>query len=201
MADPAYIDADGVLTDGEAWVGITTPTIAGSAATPVVFTSTDDGQVGDFSQYLDWVLIAYVRSEASSDPYTYIMVNNTTTADGQWSQYMQGNGSAVSVNVDTWNAGKAWIWREINASMTANAFTACYCHFFDINSGKYKSMVSCSAGDTGVYDGSGYRIYFAGSTIGTQAPISSIEIPVYNGSGWSVGSMFSLFGVLPRMVS
>ena len=48
MADPAYIDADGVLTDGEAWVGIATTTLGSDTAT-ITFTSTDDGQVGDFS--------------------------------------------------------------------------------------------------------------------------------------------------------
>ncbi len=47
MADPAYI-VDGVLTDGEAWVGIATTTL-GAGATSVTFTSTDDGQVGDWS--------------------------------------------------------------------------------------------------------------------------------------------------------
>ena len=59
MADPAYI-VDGVLTDGEAWVGITTTTL-GSDTASVTFTSTDDGQVGDFSQYMDLVVVSYAR--------------------------------------------------------------------------------------------------------------------------------------------
>jgi hypothetical protein len=62
MADPAYIDSDGVLTDGEAWVGIATTTLGSDTAT-VTFTSTDDGQVGDWSQYMDLVLVTYSRGE------------------------------------------------------------------------------------------------------------------------------------------
>ena len=194
MADPAYI-VDGVLTDGEAWVGINTTTIAGSPATPVTFTSTNDGQVGDFSQYMDLVLVVYARSEATGAPYTYITLNNTTSFTAEH-QDLQGSGAAVSAGTYT-ETGKAWIFREINSTMTANAFSAGICHFFDINSGKYKSMVSYSATDA---DGSGYAALYA-NTIETQAPISSIEIPVYSGSGWSVGSTFSLFGILPRMVA
>ena len=78
MADPAYI-VDGVLTDGEAWVAVASTTIAGSPATPVTFTSTDDGQVGDWSQYMDLFLLAYIRSQDSGDPYTYLSLNGSTS--------------------------------------------------------------------------------------------------------------------------
>ena len=62
MALPAYIDAStGAITDGEAWVGIATTTL-GSDTASITFTSTDDGQVGDFSQYMDLTTIAYWRS-------------------------------------------------------------------------------------------------------------------------------------------
>ena len=62
MADPAYI-VDGVLTDGEAWVGVASQRSyhGGGDCDGDVETSTDDGQVGDFSQYMDLVMISYAR--------------------------------------------------------------------------------------------------------------------------------------------
>ena len=194
MADPAYI-VDGVLTDGEAWVAMSHATVT-LPATPIVFTSTDDGQTGDFSQYMDLVLIAYTRSQDTGDPYTYISVNNSTSFTSS-NQYLQSDGSSAGAGNSVGVAGKAWVWRHPYSTETANAFGVGICTFFDINSGKYKSMVSQSASDLG---GSGYA-FMAANTIATQAPISSIEINDGAGAGWSVGSTFDLFGVLPRMVA
>jgi len=193
MADPAYI-VDGVLTDGEAWVAMSHATVS-LPATPIVFTSTDDGQTGDFSQYMDLVLVAYMRSQDTGDPYTYLSVNNSTSF-ASTNQYLQADGASVYAGSYA-PTGKGWIWRHPYSTQTANAFGAGVCHFFDINSGKYKSMVSQSASDL---DGSGW-VYMAANTIATQAPISSIEVHDGAGSGWSVGSTFDLFGVLPRMVA
>ena len=66
MADPSYIDSDGVLTDGEAWVGIAHASVSLPAAT-VTWTSTNDGQTGDFSQYMDLIIIAYAREANAAD--------------------------------------------------------------------------------------------------------------------------------------
>jgi hypothetical protein len=196
MADPSYIDpATNVLTDGEAWVAVASETIA-SPATPVVFTSTADGQTGDFCQYMDLVLIAYIRSQDTGDPYTYISVNNSTSFTSQ-NQYFQGNGSSSNGGNSVGVPGKAWVWRHPYSTQTANAFGAAICTFFDINSGKWKNMFSQSAGDL---DGSG-DAFMAHNVIQTQAAISSIEINDGAGAGWSIGSRFDLFGVLPRMVT
>ncbi len=194
MADPAYIDADGVLSVTEAWVAMSHATVS-LPATPIVFTSTNDGQTGDFSQYMDLVLVAYIRSQDSGDPYTYLTVNNSTSFTAT-NQYLQGNGGAISVGTYT-PTGKGWIWRHPYSTQTANAFGTGICHFYDINSGKSKSMVSYSASDL---DGDGYAALYA-NTIKTQAPISSIEVYDGAGGGWSVGSTFDLFGILPSMLT
>ena len=78
MADPAYI-VDGVLTDGEAWVGIATTTLGSDTAT-VTFTSPDDGQGGDFPQYMDLVLVIYARTAGagSTDREMNMQLNNDT---------------------------------------------------------------------------------------------------------------------------
>ena len=64
MADPAYI-VDGVLTDGEAWVALGTDDFDASA-TSAVFTDPSDGSSLDWSQFMDLVLIAYLRTDAVS---------------------------------------------------------------------------------------------------------------------------------------
>ena len=58
-------------------------------------------------------------------------------------------------------------------------------------------MISQSANDM---DGSGYAAMYS-NVIRTQAPISSISVHDGAGSGWTIGSRFDLFGILPRMVS
>jgi len=60
MADPAYIDADGVLTDGEAWVALSTNEPTGTKL--VSMTSANDGSSTDWSQFLDLIVIVAAQS-------------------------------------------------------------------------------------------------------------------------------------------
>ena len=194
MADPAYI-VDGVLTDGEAWVGIATTTVVGAATAIVTFTSTDDGQVGDFSQYMDLVVIGYARgSKVGTWNDSYVQVNNMTASGNYQGQDVYGNGSTVTPA--TTSTTKGGLWYMPNASATANVFGCCVYEFSDINSGKYKNFSTAASGDGGTEN----VVYLVGSTAKTQAPITEIDL-VAGGWYYAAGSMFSLFGVLPRMVA
>ena len=198
MADPAYI-VDGVLTDGEAWVGLNTTTLGSDTAT-VTFTSTDDGQVGDFSQYMDLFLIIYGRN-ASADTgadQAHMVLNNVSATGAYSYQYLRGNGSAASAAAaDQTTCPVGYFIRN---NETANIFCASTIHLFDINSGKYKSVLVQFACE--IEDGSGYD--YAGlfaATANSQAPITEIDLTLPYGNDWLTGSSFSLFGVLPRMVA
>ena len=57
-ATPDYI-VDGVLTDGEAWVPLITNVLAADAASVTFQSSTG---ANDWAQYMDLVIIAYVRN-------------------------------------------------------------------------------------------------------------------------------------------
>ena len=192
MADPAYI-VDGVLTDGEAWVGIATTTLGSDTAT-VTFTSTDDGQVGDFSQYMDLVLIVYTRSAVSATSGGfYLHINNDTTAH-YLNQYLWGTGSAAAAGSAT---TQTYIPLGDMAANTAgaNIFGCSVCHMFDINSGKYKSALTQSA--CGL-DGSGF-VQLRAATWPSQSPITKLKV---SASGdLLAGCHWSLFGILPRMVA
>ncbi len=195
MADPAYIGVDGVLTDGEAWVAVASTTLSSGAAS-VTFTSTDDGQVGDWSQYMDLVVVGYARSLPSSDANALTRMNfNNDTGSNYAFQQLTGDGSSVSAFSGTY----AFIqFAYLNAdSVTANVFGSFVCNLFDINSGKYKSGVSQSADDR---DGSGI-VGMWGFTWKSQAPITEIDIVNHHADDWMAGSRFDLFGVLPRMVA
>jgi len=195
MADPGYI-VDGVLTDGEAWVGIATTTLGSDTAT-VTFTSTDDGQVGDFSQYMDLVLVSYVRLAVSAQLQSLVVRFNNDSGSSQYpTQRLVGNGSVVSAASQT-----TWSFLTLGevpaANAGANMFGAVVSNLFDINSGKYKSVVSSVASDTDSTYGSAQL--WAG-TWKSQAAI--VEIDLYNQyADIAAGSTFSLFGVLPRMVA
>ncbi len=191
MADPAYI-VDGVLTDGEAWVAIAHETLSLPAAT-VTWISTDDGQVGDFSQYMDLVIIGYARADAA-DPNALTRMNfNNDTSTNYALQQLTGNGASIAAFSGTYGFAQ---FAYLNAdSVTANVFGSFVCNLFDINSGKYKSGVSQSADDR---DGSGI-VGMWSFTWKSQAPITEIDIVNHHSADWMAGSRFDLFGVLPRM--
>ena len=192
MADPAYI-VDGVLTDGEAWVGIATTTL-GSDTASITFTSTDDGQVGDFSQYMDLVVITYGRTaRANVDDAIWMWFNSDTTEANYAGQYLRGDGSAVAAAVEA----QPIVGILPADTATANIFGSMVSHLFDVNSGKFKSSAHLSACDI---DGAGYAWMHA-MTWKDQAAITSVQVVSKNAGNLKDGTMISLYGVLPRMVA
>jgi len=196
MADPAYI-VNGVLTDGEAWVGIGSHDFVGSE-TSLTITSTNDGQVGDFSQYMDLVVIAYVRfSSGGTTDGTLICEPNSDTYTGSNYQSQRFDGDGSSVTGIGWG-GYMFVGIGFPGSTaTANIYGAGILNIFDINSGKYKSAVSWAAGDQ---DGSG-TVGLGGSTWKNRSPVTSTHFRASNNYTFAAGSRIDLFGVLPRMVS
>jgi hypothetical protein len=194
MADPSYI-VDGVLTDGEAWVGITTTTLGSDTAT-ITFTSTDNGQVGDFSQYMDLIVIAYARTtQAVVTGYMGVNCNNST-GNRHWVQWFYADGSSPAGSANVGTSQPAALGVANGASAGANEFSATVFNWYDINSGKYKSMSSQSGADS---NGDG-TVLMNTAVWKSQAPITEIDIAVA-GNDFVTGSVFSLFGVLPRMVT
>jgi len=193
MADPGYI-VDGVLTDPEAWVALFSTTLTSDTAN-ITFTSTNDGQVGDFSQYMDLVMICYIRAAAVANTRTcYLSINGSSTNADYETQQLYGNGSAVTAAAVSSNY---WFNTMIADNSTANAFSVAITTFFDVNSGKYKSWVVQSASDM---DGSGEVFLGAGSFL-KQEPITSIKFYEDSSQGLKDKTRIDLFGILPRMVS
>ena len=194
MADPAYI-VDGVRTDGEAWVALASTTL-GSDTPSITFTSPDDGSSLDWSQFMDLVAICYgrnSRADAAEESFTF-QLNDDTSASYAW-QYLSGDGSAVAAGPGT---GRTYgYFGPMPAALAAaNTFGVSITHFFDINSGKFKSILQQFATDQ---DGAG-RCEILATTWQKQAPI--IKIYVYGaGSNMVAGTRLDLFGILPRMVA
>jgi hypothetical protein len=84
----------------------------------------------------------------------------------------------------------------LGTSAGTNEFAAVIAHLFDINSGKYKSVVTQAAADS---DGDGF-VRMGADTWKSQAAITEIDLVPGSGN-LLAGSSFSLFGVLPRMVA
>ena len=197
MADPAYI-VDGVLEDGEAWVGIATTTL-GSDTASVTFTSTDDGQVGDCSQYMDLVGVTYGRTATAVAHDGFWMRFGTgggsiDTTNGNYAgQLMQGDGASATAGVEA----QPLVGMLPANSASANIFGSVVSHLFDVNAAKFKSSVHQTACDT---DGGGYVQMYAMTWL-NQGAITSIQAISKNAGDLKDGSMISLFGVLPRMVA
>ena len=200
MVLPAYIDAStGAITDGEAWVGLNTKTLTSDTAY-VTFTSgyndagADVGGVQAWDQYMDLVVITYGRTATPvAQDNIWMRFNGDTTNGNYAGQYLQGNGSAATAATEA----QPIVGILPANSATANIFGSMVSHLFDVNSGKYKSSVHQSACDT---DGSGY-VWLHAMTWKNQSPITSVQVISKNAGNLKDGSMISLFGVLPRMVT
>ena len=196
MADPSYINAaTGALTDGEAWVGIAHAALSLPAAL-VTFTSTNDGQTGDFSQYMDLICIVYARAAAADgNAILWVTFTNDTSANYDH-QELRSDGGTVAPASYTGGARADWGYLNANTA-TANVFGVSVAQVFDINSGKYKSWVAQSADDR---DGSGYQNNLTG-VWKSQAPITEIDLINHHSGDWMAGSTFDLFGILPSMLT
>ena len=190
-ATPDYI-VDGVLTDGEAWVPLSTAT---PSAANVQFTSTTGAN--DWSQYMDLKIIGYVRNSKAAVS-TSLLVNFNNDYTNYDMQYLYGGGSTVAAaTASTTYAYGGWV---AGANATANVFSTVVIDLFDINSGKFKSVMAWS-GETN--DVTNYIATFA-NVWKSQAAITEIDITgVGAGADGTIaaGSRFDLFGILPRMVT
>ncbi len=189
MADPSYI-VDGTLTDGEAWVAVDSTTLASDQAT-VTFTSGTGTQ--NWSQYMDLVLVGYLRSSSASTSVGAKLQLNNDTGNNYSIQWFYGDGTSVSASSGStysyFTAGDI-----VGDSAGANIFSSTVVHLFDINSGKYKTGYARVASDR---NGGGY-VQLNASTWRSQAAVTEIDLTA---STIKAGSRIDLFGVLPRMVS
>ena len=197
MADPAYI-VDGVLTDGEAWVALAATT-RGSDTSSISFTSPEDGSSTDWSQFMDLVLIGYARStNASTDSdiaYRYGTASGSVDSGSNYIyQLFKADGSSTNQSSTSYSFVNGGTIPA--ASATANIFGATVAHFFDINSGKYKSALFHTAGDR---DGGGW-VSLNSNTWNNQGAIKRIDTFPSTGL-YLAATRFDLFGILPRMVA
>jgi len=198
MANPAYIDpATNILIDGDAWVSIG-HTSLGSDASTVVFSSPDDASSTDWAQFMDVVLLSYGRASPSGVlSYFYMRINESDDSDAIY-PYQKFWGNSSSVNAEA-SAGATtyglWMY-TLGSSAGANEMSAHVSYFSDINSGKYTSFFGMDAAES---DGDG-QIMVTSQTYFGQLPMRHLEIFPLSGT-IKAGSMFSLFGILPRMVS
>ena len=196
MADPSYIDpATGVLTDGEAWVALHTCTPTGTKLCQMV--SPNDGSSTDWSQFLDLIVIVASKSvKASGHGDTLLGYFNNDTSSSYQVQYWRGNGSAVNVSRTT--SAFMNLGNSLTEDFHSDASASLIWHIFDINSGKYKSSTTqwaCDKDGTGAWTGGAYPFVWQ-----STAAITEIDLNMEN-ANYGAGSMISLFGILPRMVS
>ena len=198
MADPSYI-VDGVLTDGEAWVAVASTTL-GSDTASITFTSTDDGQVGDFSQYMDLVAICYLRGASGSATRMLEMTFNGDNTGSHYAvQRLMGDGTSVSAGISAEEFAAQIL---IADGAGANIFQAVIVNYHDINSGKFKTALIQSAGDwdSGAPDPTAGQVEINAFTWKSQAAVTSILFRP-DSDNFLAASRIDLFGVLPRMVA
>ena len=199
MANPAYIDAaTGVLTDGEAWVALQTQALGSNQAT-VTFTSPNDGSSTDWSQFMDLVLLSYVRSTRSGVQGGFICQLNANGSNYKI-QYMEGRSTGSTVHAIYESNNGARLGAFPGNGSTSGIYGSSIMTLHDINSGKFKvtdTVGGCNMRGTGTAN-------FISTLWLNQSAITSLVISESGGSGYAsvmAGSRFDLFGVLPRMVS
>ena len=208
MADPSYIDADGVLTDGEAWVALNSETLDADTAS-ITFTSPADGSSLDWSQFMDLVAICYWASTLTGAGYQFAEchMNGDSTAGNYASQTLIGDGNSAEAYAD--DTGSEWplviaagCVKAVTSPSTISLdiFGCTICHFFDINSGKYKTSLSQNAGDIDLQVNGSQRVAMTARTWESQAAVTSLLFRMESGN-LRDESRIDLFGVLPRMVA
>ena len=195
MVLPAYIDeTSGEITDGEAWVGIASTTLT-SDTTSITFTNPNDGSSLDWGQFMDLVAIAYIRAApAHNSRVGLLSINGSSTNADYDTIHLKGDRSSAT---HAYESSNQWFPVLIGDASTANCFSIAITHFFDINSGKYKSWMVQSASD---YSNYGYTALGAGRFL-KQDSISTLKFYEDSGQGLKDKTRIDLFGVLPRMVS
>lgn len=198
MADPAYIGADGVLTDGEAWISLSTTKMTGTTAS-LTLTDPADGSSKDWCQFMDLVVIWYARSNGSgTDDRMQIRLGDGSgldTGNNYNYQKFRGDGSSVTTGSGMYSSFLGGNFPKTSA--TTYAFGGSVTEFLDINSGKYKSCIIKTAANR---SGAGYVNHNSGAWF-KESAIKQIQFFPDSGGSFLAGSMFSLFGVLPRMVT
>jgi len=197
---PAYM-VDGVLTDGEPWVALSTTVLTGDANSVTLESSTG---ANDWSQYMDLVLIINARNDygdvGNSAGYTMTArLNDDTGANYPWQRYY-GSGSGNGAGQYSSTTTGAVVGYATSITNT-NVFNGSIARFADINSGKWKTVFSHSANATN--DSSYQSVYADGSFWNNTAAINKIQIYADTSGTYNfvADSRFDLFGILPRMVS
>ena len=194
---PAYM-VDGVLTDGEAWVPLST-TVISTPANIVTWTSSTGAN--DWSQYMDLVIITNGNTSYSSDaagmPIYGQLNDDSTSANYTWERFW-GNGSSTFAQYyaskDGFSAGL-----EVSTGIGADEFGGSICRLVDINSGKWKTIHAYSANAT--TNATHQEVHSTACFWRKTESIIKIELIADGSHNHIADSRFDLFGVLPRMVS
>jgi len=196
---PAYM-VDGVLTDGEPWVALSSTVLTGDANSVTLTSSTG---ANDWSQYMDLVLIQSSRNDyadvGNSAGYFILgQYNDDAGTNYPWQRFY-GGGSGNGVGQFVSSSTGAVL--GLSGSSGANGFGGSTCRITDINSGKWKVSTHHSANE--MTGGSYHSVYQTTSIWQNTAAIIKIKLiadtaGTYN---FSADSRFDLFGTLPRMVS
>ena len=204
-ANPAYI-ADGTLTEGEAWVARASHVETGSTTVNITLSSTTG--CNNWSQYQDLVLVLSLRSEdGSAQTYPQVFFNGDTTAARYRRQVIRDDGTSTLA----FEQQNSYLIICPGSTGLANTFGTTFARIHDINGGYCKTLASQSAHNdnntsagttmtTQIYGNPDSADVYYGAFL-TQKAITSITFQASTGTaGWSTGSRFDIFGVLPKLV-
>jgi hypothetical protein len=201
MGYPTYIDESGVLTEGEAWVDLTSQKLSGNSASVSFENQTGDsgdgaGYESDWSQYVDLFFVLSVRNERASTGGDWLEVkfNDNAASGGLYkAQHLRADGSGISGTSGYTGGEIAW---SPSTNCRANVFSADTFRIFDINSGKHKSAICMSASEFAASNGQA-RIHAL--TWLKPEPITKVTFFCTRGD-LMTGSRLDMFGCLPKMV-
>ena len=177
----------GVALPAEAWVALESNTVSGSSTYTITFNS-------GWASYKDLVLVSYARGGGAASVMKMHLNDDTT---GPYIlQQLYADGASVTAAKATAGTYLDFLWYPPSAT-AANVFACSVTTLFDINSGKFKSAIAQIANDM---NGSGYMAIVA-NTWKNQSAITEIDLTDYSGDDIAAGSKFSLFGILPSMLT
>tara|TARA_R110000824_G_scaffold227607_1_gene415446 strand:- start:1063 stop:1692 length:630 start_codon:yes stop_codon:yes gene_type:complete len=200
-AVPSYV-ADGVLTDGEAWVPLSTTVFTGDANNVTLESSTG---ANDWSQYMDLILIINARNDYgdvgnSASYLIYAHLNDDATSSNYKFERFYAVGASTGI-AQFLTGASGFIVGQSVAINDVDVFGGSTCTLSDINSGKFKvgRMNAANATDDATYQ----NVTMSGSFWSGTEAITKIKIYADTGGTYNfvADTRIDLFGVLPRMVN
>ena len=197
---PDYLNNDGTMEDGDSWIALASTTL-GSDTQIIEFESSTG--LMNWSQYMDLFAIGTEKGTTTDDHCTFELIVNEEHGHSVPFSFLLGYGNTAShwTHAGHYHPLMAACPATGSGGIDANSFGAFYLNIMDINSGKYKGVLSRSA-ESHSTNASTTGVGLCSATWEDRGPVTNLQFmdTTAGSTKLKTGTRIDLFAVLPRLV-